>query len=203
MDQRPTAMQRAWSLWGQAHRTPGQSARFAGVVISARLPPALPELAELVLAADTTRGNVSERADMPVREMVSAPAQKFSRTFPARPDQVRYARAFIGRALADAPMAEDAVLICSELCSNAILHSGSSRPGGQFTVRAEIHSGDYAWIEVQDEGGAWAPGERSDEYGHGLEIVSALADSWEIDRDHAATVVCARLDWPGAARDGT
>jgi anti-sigma regulatory factor (Ser/Thr protein kinase) len=203
MDQRPTAMQRAWSLWGQAHRTPGQNARFAGVVLSARLPRALPELPEPGPATDKTRGNVTERADMPVREMISAPAQKYSRTFPARPDQVRHARAFIGRALTGAPMAEDAVLICSELCSNAVLHSGSSRPGGQFTVRAEIHQDDYAWIEVQDEGGAWAPGERSDEHGHGLEIVSALADTWEIDRDSAATVVCARLDWPGAGRDGT
>jgi hypothetical protein len=37
----------------------------------------------------------------------------------------------------------------------AALHSGSRLPGGQFTVRAEIHPGDYVWIEVEDNGGPW------------------------------------------------
>jgi anti-sigma regulatory factor (Ser/Thr protein kinase) len=81
------------------------------------------------------------------------------------------------------------------------VHSDSKRPGGRFTVRAEVREGDYAWIEVEDQGGRWAPGESPDQGGRGLMIVSALADYWDIRGDDTARLVCARLDWPGATGD--
>jgi len=57
-------------------------------------------------------------------------------------------------------------------------------PGAHFAVRAEIHHGDYAWIEVQDNGGTWTgdlpgatrPGDTS--RAHGLDIVRAFASDW-------------------------
>lgn len=73
-------------------------------------------------------------------------------------------------------MAADAVLICSELYTNAVLHSDSARPGGRFTVRAEVHEGDYLWIEVEDDGGQWVEKAQCDGRGRGLAIVAALAD---------------------------
>ncbi|HUZ25964.1 MAG TPA: ATP-binding protein [Streptosporangiaceae bacterium] len=120
-----------------------------------------------------------------------------SRTFPARADQIGQAREFLGRILAGCPVTDDMVLICSELATNAVLHSDSARPGGRFTVRAEVREGDYAWIEVEDQGGRWAPGESPDQSGRGLMIVSALADYLDIrGGDDTGRLVCARLDWP-------
>jgi serine/threonine-protein kinase RsbW len=127
-----------------------------------------------------------------------------SRTFPARPDQAALARAFLRRVLAGCPALEDVVLICSELASNAIVHSRSAEPGGSFTVRAEVREGDYAWVEVQDQGGRWARPDQRERRGHGgrgLEIVGALADYWDIRGDDTGRVVCARLDWPGPPGD--
>src|SRR5215469_17046536 len=46
-----------------------------------------------------------------------------SRVFPARPDQVVEARAFLGRMLHGCPLIYEAQLICSELVTNAIRHS--------------------------------------------------------------------------------
>jgi anti-sigma regulatory factor (Ser/Thr protein kinase) len=92
-------------------------------------------------------------------------------------------------------MADDALLICSELATNAILHSESGKPGGWFAVRAEVGDGDYLWIEIEDQGGRWAEGERSDLCGRGLEIVAMLADYWDVRGDDTGRVVCTRLDW--------
>jgi serine/threonine-protein kinase RsbW len=103
--------------------------------------------------------------------------------------------------LADCRMGDDVVLICSELATNAILHSESAQPGGQFTVRAEVRDGDYVWVEVEDQGGQWADDEHSDQRGRGLEIIAMLADYWDVRGDDTGRVVCARLDWPGMLRD--
>jgi anti-sigma regulatory factor (Ser/Thr protein kinase) len=139
---------------------------------------------------------MSERAAGPVRALTPQ-SWTCSRTFRGRADQVSQARAFLLRVLEGCRLAEDAVVICSELCTNAVLHSGSARPGGQFTVRAEVREGDYVWIEVEDQGGRWAECGGSVEAGRGLEIVAGLADYWDVRGDDLARVVCARLDWPG------
>jgi anti-sigma regulatory factor (Ser/Thr protein kinase) len=144
---------------------------------------------------------MTEATDVPLREMTSESSWKCSRTFPACPEEVSRARAFLGRVLGDCRMTEDAVLICSELATNAVLHSRSARPGGQFTVRAEVRDGDYVWVEVEDQGGRWIDEESSDQRGHGLEIVAELADYWDVRGDDTARVVCARLDWPWVIRD--
>jgi anti-sigma regulatory factor (Ser/Thr protein kinase)/DNA-binding XRE family transcriptional regulator len=152
------------------------------------------------LAAQDARGiGAVPDPDVPARSSWTC-----SRTFPARPDQVALARAFLRRVLAGCPVLEDMVLICSELASNAIVHSRSAEPGGWFTVRAEVREGDYAWVEVQDQGGRWAQADQRERHGHGgrgLEIVGALADYWDIRGDDTGRVVCARLDWPGPPGD--
>jgi anti-sigma regulatory factor (Ser/Thr protein kinase) len=88
-------------------------------------------------------------------EAALGPGWTCSRTFPARADQVGRARGFLHPTLAGCPVADEILLICSELASNAVQHSASARPGGQFTVRAEVRERDYAWVEVEDEGGRW------------------------------------------------
>jgi serine/threonine-protein kinase RsbW len=119
-----------------------------------------------------------------------------SRSFPARADQVREARAFVRQVLAGCPVIDSLLLVCSELASNAVQHSASARPGGAFTVRAAVLEGVWAQVEIEDEGGRWAPGRRSDEGGRGLLVVDELADWWDIREDGASRTVCARLRWP-------
>jgi serine/threonine-protein kinase RsbW len=138
-----------------------------------------------------------ERTNMPVIETASGSPGTCTRTFPARADQISQARAFVREILAGCQLAEDAALICSELATNAVLHSDSAKPGGWFTVRAEVREGDYVWVEVEDQGGRWAEEDSSDERGRGLDIVTALADYWDIEGDEKARVVCARLNWLG------
>jgi anti-sigma regulatory factor (Ser/Thr protein kinase) len=144
---------------------------------------------------------VSDLARVPVRLVPESP-WTCSRTFPARPDQVAEARGFLRRMLEGCRFADDVVLICSELATNAILHSGSSEEGGWLTVRARVRDGDYVWVEVEDQGGPWTDdGESGDQRGRGLQIVAMLADYWDIRGDDTGRVVCARIDWPGLIRD--
>jgi anti-sigma regulatory factor (Ser/Thr protein kinase) len=144
---------------------------------------------------------VSDTTDLPVRAM-SESSWTCSRTFPARPDQVGQARVFLSRMLEECRFLDDVVLICSELATNAILHSDSAAHGGSFTVRARVRDCDYVWVEVEDQGGRWSDdGESDDQRGRGLEIVSMLADYWDIRGDDTGRVVCARIDWPGVMRD--
>ena len=86
---------------------------------------------------------------MGVREMLPPPAmlaepmswRGCAQSFPGRPGQVRAVRAFLARFLAGAPGTDDAVLLISELATNACTHSASSEPGGRLTVRTEFCPG--------------------------------------------------------------
>jgi anti-sigma regulatory factor (Ser/Thr protein kinase) len=128
--------------------------------------------------------------------IAATPASKHEQTLPGRPDQVRVARAFLATALEGCPAAADAILCMSEMATNAILHSSSGKPGGTFTIRAEIHHGDYLWIEVEDGGGPWDTRPPDHERAHGLAIVAALASGWSIEGDASARVIWARFEWP-------
>lgn len=135
-------------------------------------------------------------AGLPVLKRALVSSWLCSRTFPARADQVREVRAFFARVLAGWPKIDDALLIFCELATNAVLHSASARPGGWFMVRVVVREGDYLWIEVEDQGGAWKAGGISGLGGRGLGIVAALADYWDVRGDDTGRVVCARMDWP-------
>ncbi|WP_165978573.1 ATP-binding protein [Actinomadura darangshiensis] len=108
------------------------------------------------------------------------------RVYPGRLDQVPQARSWSAMLLADTDCADDAALIVTELCSNALLHTRSGEPKGWFGV--EITRGRQARIAVHDLGGRPAPpmavttspqpGEEQDalaEHGHGLQAVRELA----------------------------
>lgn len=104
--------------------------------------------------------------------------------FPASADQIRQARNFAARLLSGWPVADDAILCVSELAANATIHSDSRKPGGHFTVRAEIRPGERLRVEVQDQGGSWTRRGAQSEPSHngpqgrGLVIVGRLAQDW-------------------------
>lgn len=92
------------------------------------------------------------------------------------------------------------MLCLSELAGNSVLHSASRKPGGVFTMRAEIRHGDYVRIEVRDEGGAWNKRPGPEGRAHGLAIVRTLADESGVDGDAlTGWIAWARFAWPGRA----
>jgi anti-sigma regulatory factor (Ser/Thr protein kinase) len=123
---------------------------------------------------------------------------KSEQAFPGQAEYVSHARAFLVKVLAGYPMADDAVLVGSELSANAVMHSDSCKRGGRFIVRVEAHEGDYLWLEVEDEGGPWIERVPTDEHGRGLRVVAELASDWWIEGDELDRVVWARFDWPDA-----
>jgi serine/threonine-protein kinase RsbW len=113
-----------------------------------------------------------------MREATTAPLLVWSRAFPAVPARVREAREFLSAILNGCSAADDAVLCVSELAANAIVHSRSREPGGQFLVRVRRHRDDLR-VEVTDQGGPWAqPADSGPHNGRGLLIVDRLTRSW-------------------------
>ena len=119
--------------------------------------------------------------------------REWAGTFTGTPSQVAHARHAVAGMLAGCPRADDAILIVSELASNAILHSHSK--GQSFTVRAEAFPG-YLWLEVEDLGGPWNLHPRAAARPHGLDVVEALTgpDNWGVDGSERGRVVWCRLE---------
>ena len=130
----------------------------------------------------------------------------WSRVFPGVPASVTEARRF-AMALLNGwpePLREQAELLVSETCTNALVHSRSGEPGGKFTVHVCTRSGGWLWIEVEDEGG---PGDvrvraGDGESGNGLVLVDAIASDWGTYGDGAGRSVWFRLDVPEFAGRG-
>jgi anti-sigma regulatory factor (Ser/Thr protein kinase) len=114
-------------------------------------------------------------------------------TLPGRPDHVREARSLVAKALGDLhPRRDDAVLMTSELVTNAILHSNSCRPDGTVMITVLESTGGVR-VEVADSGSELtAPMVRADVFtadGHGLFLVQSLADQWGYLRSESCTTV--------------
>jgi anti-sigma regulatory factor (Ser/Thr protein kinase) len=131
-----------------------------------------------------------------------APSQTCSHSYPGTPDQAAQARALLACLLRGCPVADDAVLLCSELCANATVHSDSRRPGGEFSVHIKICQGDgWVWCGVEDQGGPWKNRPRDPERMHGLDIVAALAGRgcWGVVTETSGRLVWFRLGWQAGA----
>jgi serine/threonine-protein kinase RsbW len=121
----------------------------------------------------------------------------FDRSYRGLADEVVKVRADLAQAARGCPVAEDLVLLASEFATNAILHGKSGHPNRTFTVRATLYLGEYAWVEVIDQGGPWTADAHDDEHGRGLAVVAAIAgdENWGIDGDETSRVSWFRLDW--------
>ena len=135
---------------------------------------------------------------MPTQFTRAPEAIAFERVYPGTVDQPRVVRANLTEIAGRSPFIDALVLLASELAANAVSHSRSGHPGGTFTVRATLYPGDYAWIEVIDQGGPWAADNDDEERGRGLAVVAAIAGdgNWGIEGDTSARVAWFRLDWP-------
>jgi len=121
----------------------------------------------------------------------------FQATYPGCPAEVGLARAEVARYLRGCPVVDDAILIVSELATNAVTHSASGQRDF-FTVRAEWHD-TYVFLEVEDAGGEWRLHPSDPDRPHGLQMIEALTgiEGWGIDGSPLGRVVWARLDIAG------
>jgi serine/threonine-protein kinase RsbW len=97
-------------------------------------------------------------------------------------------------------LADSAVLLVSELVTNAIQHAG---PDGSATVLRLEYAGGWLRIEVHDAS-PHVPRPRIpdglDESGFGLMLVDAMAAKWGVQHTAAGKAVWAELDTrPGGA----
>jgi two-component sensor histidine kinase len=119
------------------------------------------------------------------------------RVFPGVKDQVARARLFVGDVLDGCPVADDAVLLTSELVTNAIAHTASGR-GGKVIVT--VYRGDTGVrVDVLDDGSDQAPvvhpvGEAR-ESGFGLGLVDLMADRWGHCGGRQNRIVWFMLEW--------
>ncbi len=116
-----------------------------------------------------------------------------SLTIPGRAERVSEARSFVAKAIgADNPAADVAILLTSEIVTNAVVHSDSRCAGGTVALVVSEISGGLR-IEVTDNGSDLStPVVKGDAYasdGHGLYLVQALADQWGYVRDATGTTV--------------
>ncbi len=102
------------------------------------------------------------------------------RAFPGRADQIAKARDFTRRVLASCPVLDEAVLLLSELATNALEHTATGS-GGHFDVLIYRYE-TLLIIAVRDEGSYKVPATRSldelAEDGRGLGLVELIADRW-------------------------
>jgi Domain of unknown function (DUF5753) len=79
----------------------------------------------------------------------------WEQSFPGSAEQLTRMRAVLGRLLADCPVADEVILLMSELGANAVRHSGSGQGGGIFTARLLDLPGEYVLGVVEDGGSQW------------------------------------------------
>jgi anti-sigma regulatory factor (Ser/Thr protein kinase) len=99
-------------------------------------------------------------------------------------------------------LVDEAVLLVSELVTNAVEHAG---PGGSATVLRLEYGDGWLRIEVHDAS-PHAPRPRTpdwlDESGFGLMLVDALAAKWGVQQTGEGKAVWAELDArPGGAAE--
>ena len=114
---------------------------------------------------------------MEPRVLTTRPMQ---RTFPGRADQIARAREFTKRVLGLCPVTDEAVLLVSELATNALEHT-STGDGGQFQVTI-CRNGISLLIGVSDNGSAKIPElgplDPESETGRGLGLVELITKRW-------------------------
>lgn len=126
-----------------------------------------------------------------------APAMpSWARAFPGTPRQVGASRRFVASLLDGSPFCDDAVVVVSELFTNAVLHTDSGKPGGLVVVQVA------RWllgvrVAVTDQGSANQPvigdGRSCSEGGRGLYLVSHLAEHLGWHDDPSGRTICAIL----------
>ncbi|WP_266382642.1 SpoIIE family protein phosphatase [Streptomyces canus] len=168
-------------------------------------------------AIPAQRESVARASDVPTRDGDALPHAHA--TLPGGPLAPGSARALLRAAFAEWAelalpgtefltdrQADDAVVVVSELVTNAVIHAGTDV---ELDCRLEAHTGALV-VEVLDHHPSRAPRDGdpepsygTPEYGRGLRLVAALAETWGITYRTGAKTVWAQLPAGGKeALDG-
>jgi anti-sigma regulatory factor (Ser/Thr protein kinase) len=124
------------------------------------------------------------------------------RAFPGRPDQIALARDFTRRVVGPCPVLDEAILLVSELATNAIEHTATANDG---SFHVTICQGDSSLlIAVTDDGSDNVPMRAHPtntlaEAGRGLELVELIADRWGHYGERQHCTVWFELSWTRSA----
>ena len=126
----------------------------------------------------------------------------WTRQFRGSADQVLEVRHWIEDLLPECAVRADVLLLASELCTNAIVHTRSGEAGGQFSVDIEWAPA-LARVVIGDQGSAKTPAMAGrtgsaahlDECGRGLLLVDNVADDWGTTSRPNRGWVWADFDW--------
>ena len=128
------------------------------------------------------------------------------RDFPGDTEQVGRARGWLEELLPQCEPLENLTLLVSELCTNAVLHTDSGRPGGQFSLAVEW-TPEAVKALILDQGSLTIPAIAAkdsdawiDENGRGLFLVDQLADYWDTADLPDGRLVWLEMAW--AAKGG-
>jgi serine/threonine-protein kinase RsbW len=116
--------------------------------------------------------------------------RKVTERLPGTSDQVRRVRSIIFATLGDAhPCVDEATLLASETATNAVRHSQSALPGGEFALTGE-HTDAWARVTVRDDGSVKVPCLCSAvlmtaEHGRGVRLPDVLAVRWGLLREQS------------------
>lgn len=110
-----------------------------------------------------------------------------SATFPRQVRTAPLARHFVTEAIGQHPAADDAVLLASEMITNALVHA---RDATTLTVTVTATAA-FIRVDVHDDGQAgiprWREAGSHAEDGRGFQIVNALARRWGFTREQDRT----------------
>ena len=126
-----------------------------------------------------------------------AVAEPSMRVFLGSRREVRNVREFVAQVVEGCPVADEVILLVSEVATNAVVHTASGK-GGTFTVVVHPRDG-MVRVEVHDGGSETFPGARSadalDSSGRGLGLVESLATRWGHLGNRDGRVVWFEMDW--------
>ncbi|MFF4416337.1 ATP-binding protein [Streptosporangium sp. NPDC001559] len=79
---------------------------------------------------------------------------------------------------------DDAILLLSEVVTNAVMHTASGQPGGAINITIRVLARTTLYVEVIDDGSSSVPTpQMPDEMvagGRGLQLVELLTDRWGV-----------------------
>ncbi len=121
---------------------------------------------------------------------VPTPAQRsliWRMTFPGMRDQPGRVRRELANVLRVHPDLDDILMVASELCTNAVVHSRSGHQGGTFSVEITATGEESLTVAVSDEGAATGPclltPAPTDTHFRGLQVVKSLSRDFGVDGD--------------------
>lgn len=122
-------------------------------------------------------------------------------TFPGLNDQPGRVRRELASVLRPRPDLDDILVVVSELCTNAVVHTRSGSQGGSFSVEVTVADGDSLIVAVTDEGAPTGPRlldpAQTDAHFRGLHLVEGLSRGYGVDGDEKGRTVWALFASPG------